>query len=57
MALILTVVLSLGEKSVNSVYYFSISNLRTDLHPMIIEVNGMGWELGREGGRSEESFT
>lgn len=48
MALIFTLVLSLGEMSVNTVYYFSISSLRADLYPIIVEVNGMGSEVGRE---------
>lgn len=34
--------------TVNTVYYFS------DPHPLIVEVNGMGWEVGREGGRNED---
>lgn len=31
--------------------HFSISFLRTDVHTVVVEVNSMGWELGRE--RSE----
>jgi len=38
--------------SVNTVYYFSSSSQRTDLHLMLLE-----WEPCREGGRSREGFT
>lgn len=48
---------SLEEMAVNTMYYFSISSLRTDPHPLIFEVNGMGWVVGREGGRNEVDFT
>lgn len=44
---------SLEEMAVNTMYYFSISSLRTDPHSLIVEVNGMGWQVGR----NEVDFT